>query len=90
MLRELGFKQFRVRHYDALARIEIAKNELPRAMETEMSAKIDARLKQVGYTFVTLDPEGYRQGSLNVIHGSAIESPCVEIQTGSNKIHILR
>jgi uncharacterized protein len=65
VLRELGFRQFRVRYYDALARIEIATEELPRTFDLEMLQKITARFKEIGFTYVTLDLEGYRQGSLN-------------------------
>jgi pyridinium-3,5-biscarboxylic acid mononucleotide sulfurtransferase len=64
-LRELGFRQFRVRMHDKLARIEIAPAEMPRAMSREMAASISARLKAAGFTYVALDLEGYRQGSLN-------------------------
>jgi uncharacterized protein len=64
-LRELGFRQFRVRLHDKLARIEIAPDEMPRAMSPEMAASISARLKTAGFTYVALDLEGYRQGSLN-------------------------
>ena len=64
-LRELGFRQFRVRLHDKLARVEIAPEEMARAMSPEMAASISARLKAAGFTFVALDLEGYRQGSLN-------------------------
>src|SRR6202795_3851179 len=64
-LRELGFRQFRVRLHDKLARVEIAPEEMPRALTTEMSATISQALKQAGFTYVALDLEGYRQGSLN-------------------------
>jgi pyridinium-3,5-biscarboxylic acid mononucleotide sulfurtransferase len=64
-LRELGFQQFRVRLHDKLARVEIAPTEMPRALEAEMAAAILRRLKHVGFTYVALDLEGYRQGSLN-------------------------
>ncbi|HEY6387679.1 MAG TPA: ATP-dependent sacrificial sulfur transferase LarE [Candidatus Acidoferrum sp.] len=64
-LRELGFRQFRVRLHDKLARIEITRDEMPRAMSLEMAASISARLKTAGFTYVALDLEGYRQGSLN-------------------------
>ncbi len=64
-LRELGFRQFRVRLHEKLARVEIAPEEMPRAMSPEMAASISARLKAAGFTFVALDLEGYRQGSLN-------------------------
>lgn len=61
----LGFKQFRVRFHGDLARIEIAKEELPRALNAEMAASLAAIFKQLGFLYVTLDLEGYRQGSLN-------------------------
>jgi pyridinium-3,5-biscarboxylic acid mononucleotide sulfurtransferase len=64
-LRELGFRQFRVRLHDQLARVEIAQDEMPRALSTEIAAAIAARLKAAGFAFVALDLEGYRQGSLN-------------------------
>jgi uncharacterized protein len=64
-LRELGFRQFRVRFHEKLARVEIAPEEMPRAMSSEMAAAIAARLKAAGFTYVALDLEGYRQGSLN-------------------------
>ena len=65
VLRELGFRQFRVRFHQELARIEIAPEELPRALTPEMAATLAERFKQLGFTYVTLDLEGYRQGSLN-------------------------
>jgi uncharacterized protein len=64
-LRELGFRQFRVRHHGELARIEIAREELPRALDAAMAAEIARRLRDAGFQFVALDLEGYRQGSLN-------------------------
>lgn len=64
-MRDLGFRQFRVRLHDKLARVEIAQDELPRAMTPEMAAAIATRLKTAGFLYVSLDLEGYRQGSLN-------------------------
>jgi uncharacterized protein len=64
-LRDLGFRQFRVRLHDKLARVEISPEEMPRALTPEMAATIAGRLKAVGFTYVALDLEGYRQGSLN-------------------------
>lgn len=64
-LRALGFRQFRVRLHDKLARVEIAPDEMPRALAPEMAAAIADRLKAAGFTYVALDLEGYRQGSLN-------------------------
>jgi len=64
-LRELGFRQFRVRSHGELARIELAPEELAQGLQTGIAQQIATRLKQLGFTFVTLDLEGYRQGSLN-------------------------
>jgi uncharacterized protein len=64
-LRALGFCQFRVRLHDKLARVEISPDEMPRALAPEMAAAIADRLKAAGFTYVALDLEGYRQGSLN-------------------------
>jgi pyridinium-3,5-biscarboxylic acid mononucleotide sulfurtransferase len=65
ILRELGFRQVRVRYHGELARLEIARDELPRALTEEMRQRLAARFKPLGFTCVTIDPEGYRQGSLN-------------------------
>ncbi len=65
VLRSLGFRICRVRHHDELARIEIGKDELPRAMQQETSEAIVSGLKALGYRHVTIDPQGYRTGSLN-------------------------
>jgi uncharacterized protein len=64
-LRTLGFRQFRVRLHEKLARVEISQKEMARALAPEMAAAIADRLKAAGFTYVALDLEGYRQGSLN-------------------------
>jgi uncharacterized protein len=64
-LRRLGFRVCRVRHHDDLARVEIAREEMPRALDTGMSAAIVRDVKAAGYRYVTLDLQGYRTGSLN-------------------------
>ena len=64
-LRNLGFRQFRVRLHDKLARVEIAPDEMPRALTPEMATAIAKELKAAGFAYVSLDLEGYRQGSLN-------------------------
>jgi uncharacterized protein len=64
-LRRLGFRQFRVRHHGDIARIEIAKNEMSRAMTTDMAVEFSRIFKSVGFKFVTLDLEGFRSGSMN-------------------------
>jgi uncharacterized protein len=66
-LRQLGFREFRVRHHGDLARVEIARAELPRALTMEMLDSLTAALKQAGYQYVTLDCTGYRSGSMNAI-----------------------
>lgn len=63
----LGFRVFRVRCHEELARIEIGRDELPKALDPEMAAVIAKRLKELGFKYVTLDLEGYRQGSLNEV-----------------------
>ena len=65
ILRELGFRQFRVRYYEDLARIEVDPTELPRAREMNLEALLVEPFRQAGFTCVELDPRGYRQGSLN-------------------------
>jgi len=68
-IKVLGFRQFRVRFHGELVRIEIAKDELARALAPEMAAAFTAIFKKLGFQYVTLDLEGYRQGSLNeVLH----------------------
>jgi uncharacterized protein len=64
-LRTLGFRQMRVRHHGDVARIEIAPEEMPNALNVEMAQRIAAAFKQLGFKFVTLDLEGYRTGALN-------------------------
>jgi uncharacterized protein len=70
-LRKLGFHQFRVRLHDSLGRVEVAPEELPRALTPEMMEAISTALKAAGFTYVTLDLEGYRQGSLNEALGKS-------------------
>lgn len=64
-LKELGFRQVRVRHHGDVARIEVAEEEMPRALDPEVASRMSAALKTLGFKFVTLDLEGYRTGSLN-------------------------
>jgi uncharacterized protein len=64
-LRALGFRVCRVRHLDRLARIEIGRDELPRAFEPAVHERIVEDLRALGYERVTIDPRGYRMGSLN-------------------------
>lgn len=64
-LRQLGFRQMRVRHHDDVVRIEIAPEELPLALDIEMAQRMAVAFKELGFKFVTLDLEGYRTGALN-------------------------
>jgi uncharacterized protein len=66
-LKALGFRQFRVRFHGEVVRIEIAKQELERALNLEMAAKLTAIFKGLGFKYITLDLEGYRQGSMNEV-----------------------
>ncbi len=66
-IRALGFRQFRVRFHGELARIEVASEEMPRALTPEIAQAFSAIFKQLGFLYVTLDLEGYRQGSLNAV-----------------------
>ncbi len=66
-LRQLGFRELRVRHHGELARVEIARDELPRALTMEMMDAITVALKQAGFKFVTLDCSGFRSGSMNAV-----------------------
>jgi uncharacterized protein len=65
VLRELGFRVFRVRHHDQLARLEIARGEMNRALDPDVNATIVSALKELGFQYVSLDLQGYRLGSLN-------------------------
>jgi uncharacterized protein len=71
-LRQLGFRELRVRHHGELARVELARAEMPRALTMEMLDAITAALKQAGFQYVTLDCQGFRSGAMNEILGNAI------------------
>ena len=66
-IKALGFRQFRVRFHEELVRIEIAKDELARALTPGMASAFTEIFKRLGFKYVTLDLEGYRQGSLNEV-----------------------
>jgi uncharacterized protein len=66
-LRQLGFREFRVRHHGELARVEISRSELQRALTMEMLDAITAALRKLGFQYVTLDTTGFRSGSMNAI-----------------------
>lgn len=66
-LRQLGFREFRVRHHGEIARVEISRSEMPHAMTMEMMDAISAELRKAGFKYVTLDCTGFRSGSLNAV-----------------------
>lgn len=66
-MRQLGFREFRVRHHGELARVEIARAEMPRALTMETLDAITGALRGVGFQYVTLDCAGFRSGSMNAI-----------------------
>ncbi|MGC1363141.1 MAG: nickel insertion protein, partial [Silvibacterium sp.] len=75
-LHRLGFPQVRVRHHGQLARVEIARADLPRALNLGMLDSITAALRGAGFLYITLDTQGYRSGSMNdVLPASAITAP---------------
>src|SRR6202140_3091447 len=81
-LRELGFRQFRVSLHDKMARVEISPEDMPLALSESMAARIAQKLKKAGFTYVALDLEGYRQGSLNESITKANQSP-VKVRRGT-------
>ena len=66
-MRQLGFREFRVRHHGELARVEIARSEMPRVLSMEMFDAITAALRSAGFQYITLDCAGFRSGSLNAV-----------------------
>ncbi|MFC2045726.1 ATP-dependent sacrificial sulfur transferase LarE [Chloroflexota bacterium] len=64
-LHGLGLKQLRVRHYDNLARIEVPVEDIEQIFSKDLRTRIVAKLKEIGYTYITLDLQGYRSGSMN-------------------------
>lgn len=67
VLRTMGFRVFRVRHHETLARLEIARDEMPRALEPSVAEHLTRELRALGYQHVTVDLQGYRLGSLNEV-----------------------
>ena len=64
-MRDLGFRVYRVRHHDTVARLEVARSEMARALDPEVNAQLVSAIKALGYQYVSLDLQGYRLGSLN-------------------------
>jgi len=67
ILRELGFREFRVRHHDQLVRLEISQAEMDRVLRKEIFQQLAARFRELGFKYVTLDLEGFRSGSMNEV-----------------------
>ena len=67
ILREFGFREFRVRHHDALVRLEIAPAEMDRVLNKEVIEQLAARFRELGFKYVTLDLQGFRSGSMNEV-----------------------
>lgn len=66
-LRELGFRECRVRHHDKLARIEVPADEIERLMEPDLRGRVETHLHELGYQYVTVDLRGFRSGSMNEV-----------------------
>ena len=77
-LRGLGFRQFRVRHHGEIVRLEIAAEEMPRALTPAMAAEFARIFKALGFAYVTLDLEGFRSGSMNAV------LPVTALRTGTS------
>jgi uncharacterized protein len=67
ILREFGFREFRVRHHDTLVRLEIAPAELDRVLRREVVEQLALRFRELGFKYVTLDLQGFRSGSMNEV-----------------------
>ena len=67
IMREMGFREFRVRHHDQLVRLEIAPSELDRALSRELLDELARRFRALGFRYVTLDLHGYRTGAMNEV-----------------------
>ena len=68
-LKAMGFRQFRVRFHGELVRIEISREEMPRALDMQIAGRLVEVFKPLGFHYVTLDLEGYRQGAMNEVLG---------------------
>ena len=77
-IRDLGFRQVRVRHHDKLARIELPPDQIVQLFAGGYADRISAKLKELGYLFVTVDIQGYRMGSLNEALGATVGSKSAE------------
>ena len=67
ILREMGFREFRVRHHDSLVRLEISPAEMARALQLDLINDLARRFRELGFKYVTLDLHGYRSGAMNEV-----------------------
>ena len=75
LLHSMGFSQVRVSHHDTVARIEVAREDMPRILDLSLLDSISNSFKKLGFTFVSLDTQGYRSGSMNsLLPATAITS----------------
>jgi uncharacterized protein len=73
ILRELGFREFRVRHHDNLVRLEIARAEMEHALNLAVIDELGRRFRELGFKYVTFDLNGYRSGAMNEALGGNVE-----------------
>ena len=73
ILREFGFREFRVRHHDQLVRLEIATTEMDQILQKEVFQELATRFRELGFKYVTLDLEGFRSGSMNEVLDNTME-----------------
>ena len=81
VLHDLGFPQVRVRHHGDLARVEIARTDLPRALNLDVLDTVTAALRALGFKYVTLDTQGYRSGSMNDVLPLSAIAPALSQST---------
>lgn len=77
LLRELGFRECRVRHHHNLARIEVPANQIERICQADLRREIDAGLREYGYDYVTIDIRGFRSGSMNEVIAFGQKQPSI-------------
>lgn len=78
LLRQLGFRECRVRHHDKLARIEVPVADLARFADADLRARVDAALREFGYQYVTVDLRGFRSGSMNEVIAFGVRQPAAD------------
>ena len=84
ILREFGFREFRVRHHDQLVRLEIAPSEMDRVLRKDLLDELAKGFRELGFKYVTLDLEGFRSGSMNEVLGSSADNTDLEKSNGKH------